>query len=62
MSIQSITPEAAFFWGPPTGCADSAQETYVPRPENERRRALNKRRKSVKAKKAARKARKRNRN
>lgn len=60
--MSSITPEAALFWGPPTGGMDNAMETYVPRPENERRRALNKRRKSVKAKKAARKARKRNRN
>lgn len=61
MSIHSIISAAAPFWGPQTGSADKAQETYVPHPENERRHALNKRRKSIKAKKAAGKARRRNR-
>lgn len=61
MSIQSITPEAALLWGPPTGSTDSAQEMYVPHPENERRRELNRKRRSAKAKKAAKKARRRNR-
>ena len=62
MSIQSITPEAALLWGPPIGSIDSAQaEIYVPHPENERRRELNRKRRSAKAKKAAKKARRRNR-
>lgn len=64
MLLHSIISAAAAVQEPLTsifGSPGHAREGYVLHPDNERRRALNKRRKSIKRRKAAGKARRRNR-